>query len=135
MRQMSTANTGTECCRNRSGDNSTSSPSPTSQLAPRFEVDIADDIAFAKTPPKSMYTCESLFARQLQTVFAPSWQVVPEMMHLGETKGARHPVTLFDELDELREPLVLTRDAEGSVLWIYFNLGGAYTDGDRMNGC
>jgi choline monooxygenase len=76
----------------------------------RFEID--PDIAKASTLPGRFYTDPAVFERVKERVFAPSWQLVAHRDALAEP-GDTLPVRLHEGL--LDEPIVLTRDAQGTL--------------------
>jgi len=77
----------------------------------RWAIAIDPDIRRAATLPGAIYADPAWFARQLERVFARSWQVVPDESAVAP--GSAHPFTLLPGV--LDEPLVLTRDAAGAL--------------------
>lgn len=75
-----------------------------------FEID--PDIRRAATLPGWFYTDEAVFERVRERVFASSWQFLCDERGLREPTEV-HPITLLESL--LDEPLVLTRDAAGTL--------------------
>ncbi len=75
-----------------------------------FPID--PDIRRAETLPGSFYRSPAAFEAVREQVFARSWQWVGFDGQLESTDFAR-PITLLPDL--LDEPLVLTRDAQGTV--------------------
>ena len=72
---------------------------------PRFDID--PDIGKAWTPPGWVYTDAGVFARQRESIFAKSWQLVGDAGRLT-APGSVEPCTFLAGL--LPEPLVLARD-------------------------
>ena len=77
---------------------------------PWFDID--PDIARSRTLPSAAYTDGAVYRRQLEAVFARSWQFVGTTDDV-KVPGARHPVELLP--GSLGEPLLLTRDHDDRV--------------------
>jgi len=75
-----------------------------------FEID--PDIARASTPPGRLYADPGIFARAVERVLAPSWQLVADRADAGEP-GSLHPLALHPGL--LDEPILLARDRAGTL--------------------
>jgi choline monooxygenase len=75
-------------------------------------LDVGADIRTASTPPGWLYTDADVFERTRDRVFAASWQLVGDGRELRESSCVK-PVTLLEGC--LDEPLVLTRDASGTL--------------------
>lgn len=72
---------------------------------PAFEIDA--DVRKASTLPAHVYTDPDVYRRQIERVFARSWQLVADTDRL-RAPGQILPFTLLDGC--LNEPLLLTRD-------------------------
>jgi choline monooxygenase len=77
---------------------------------PRFDID--PDITRAWTPPGWVYTDPGVFARQRESVFAKSWQLVGDAGRLT-SPGSVEPCMFLAGL--LPEPLVLARDEKDGI--------------------
>jgi choline monooxygenase len=70
------------------------------------------DIAKAETISTDLYLSPEVFAEAKEKIFAPSWQFVGDIEQLP-VPGSVYPFTLLE--DYLDEPLLLSRDKEGSL--------------------
>jgi choline monooxygenase len=79
-------------------------------LIPEFSVD--PDIRKAETLPATFYRTAEVFDAIRDKIFLKTWQCIPDV-HLAEQPMSATPFVLLPEF--LDEPIVLTRDSEGSV--------------------
>ncbi|MEM9554895.1 MAG: aromatic ring-hydroxylating dioxygenase subunit alpha [Acidobacteriota bacterium] len=74
---------------------------------------VESEIRSAHTLPSSAYCDDALYRRQVERIFARSWQFLGDVDLLAKTPGTVHPLTLLP--GSLDEPLVVTRDADDAL--------------------
>ena len=79
-------------------------------MSPQFKIH--KDIAKAETLPSSFYKDENVFNQVREKIFLRSWQWLGDNSALKLTNSIQ-PLTLLDGF--LTEPILLTRDKEGSI--------------------
>lgn len=80
--------------------------------APNLDIDA--DIRRAWTPPAALYGDPTLYALQLERVFAPAWHALPELAAADDVAPSHaRPFALLP--DSLHEPLLHAVDAAGAA--------------------
>ncbi|MEC7918517.1 MAG: aromatic ring-hydroxylating dioxygenase subunit alpha, partial [Candidatus Neomarinimicrobiota bacterium] len=79
-------------------------------MSPQFKIH--KDISKAETLPSSFYKDEDVFNQVKEKIFLKSWQWLGDNSALKLTNSVQ-PLTLLDGF--LTEPILLTRDKEGSI--------------------
>ena len=79
-------------------------------MSPKFNIH--KDISRAETLPSSFYKSQDIFDQVRENIFLKSWQWLGDNSSLKLTNSI-YPLTLLDGF--LTEPILLTRDKEGSI--------------------